>query len=87
VEAEPEPHVAAELLLLYVDQSRQRHGIGSALVTRLESALKQAGAAEYRVAVRKQLDGACAFYRASGFVFEQQRPVLGHPMAYFVRDL
>jgi len=30
---------------------------------------------------------ALEFYRHRGFVFEQERPVLGRPMTYLTRDL
>jgi ribosomal protein S18 acetylase RimI-like enzyme len=87
LEDEPQPYVAAELLLLYVDDMCQRQGSGRAVVEQLETELRKRGVDRYRVAVRTQLTKAKAFYTATGFVFEQERLVLGEPMTYFVRDL
>jgi ribosomal protein S18 acetylase RimI-like enzyme len=86
-ETEPEPHIPAELLLLYVDGVCQRQGSGRALVEQLERGFKGRGVPRYRVAVRSQLTMAKAFYCATGFVPEQERTVLGEPMSYFVREI
>ncbi len=86
-EDEPRPHLAAELLLLYVDETCQRQGGGRALTGQLETAFRGRRVDRYRVAVRSQLTKAKAFYAATGFVFEQERLVLGEPMTYFVRPL
>ncbi len=84
---EPQPHMCAELLLLYVDGQGQRKGSGRALIRQLEARFTCQSVPAYRVAVRSQLSGAKAFYIASGFTFEQERVVLGEPMTYFVREL
>jgi len=86
-EAEPQPAIAAELLLLYVDPQHKREGVGRELLTWLESGFKARDIRRYRVAVRSQLGEAKAFYQAVGFVFEQELPTLGEPMTYFVREL
>lgn len=84
-ESKPRPHVPAELLLLYVDETCQRSGSGRKLVLHVEAELAGRGACAYRVAVRSQLASARAFYTAMGFLLEQERPVLGQPMTYFMR--
>jgi len=86
-EPEPQPLIAAELLLLYVERTRQRGGAGRELLRCVEAAFSARGISRYRVAVRSQLGDAKAFYQAVGFVFEQEQPVLGEPMTYFVRTL
>jgi ribosomal protein S18 acetylase RimI-like enzyme len=87
VEPEPQPHMSAELLLLYVDEECQRQGSGRALVRELEADFVAQTVPAYRVAVRSHLERARAFYTASGFTFEQERMVLGEPMTYFIREL
>lgn len=86
-DAEPEPYIPAELLLLYVEPQQMRRGAGRALLNWLEPSFKERGIERYRVAVRSRLGEAKAFYQAVGFVFEQELPVLGEPMTYFVRTL
>jgi GNAT superfamily N-acetyltransferase len=85
VEAEPQPYVPAELLLLTVDARRRRNRIGQQLVAAVEDALARAGVARYRVAVRPHLEAARSFYLASGFEAEQELPVLGQPMTYLIK--
>ena len=87
MEKQPSPHVAGELILLFVAPDRLRRGVGSRLVGGLEEELQRRQVARYRVAVRSQLAEAQAFYRAAGFGFEQEARVLGEPMAYFLREL
>jgi ribosomal protein S18 acetylase RimI-like enzyme len=84
-EAEPQPHVPAELLLLVVDSRVRRRGIGLQLLSALEASFAAARLSRYRVAVRSHLEVARAFYRASGFELEQQLTVLGHPMTYLTK--
>lgn len=86
-ESEPEPHLPGELLLLTVDPRARRGGVGRALLQSLEGAFVQAGMWRYRVAVRSQLAEARAFYEALQFVHEQDRLVLGLPMAYLTKQL
>jgi GNAT superfamily N-acetyltransferase len=86
-EAEPHPDIPAELLLLYVDSSAQRCGVGRGLLEQLDAALRSKGANRYRVAVRSHLEGARAFYDSTGFVLEQELLVLGEPMTYYTRAL
>jgi ribosomal protein S18 acetylase RimI-like enzyme len=86
-EAEPEPPVPSELLLLYVEPTSKRQGVGSKLLQSVETAFVARDIRRYRVAVRSQLGDARAFYQAVGFVFEQELPVLGEPMTYLVRAL
>lgn len=84
-EAEPQPHIAAELLLLVVDPSVRRRRIAHGLVAELERAFAEHGIERYRVAVRSQLDVARAFYLATGFTEEQELKVLGAPMTYLTK--
>jgi ribosomal protein S18 acetylase RimI-like enzyme len=86
-EPEPQPHVPAELLLLYVEPGHKRRGAGRELLKWLHTAFGARGVPRYRVAVRSHLGDAKAFYQAVGFVFEQELSVLGEPMTYFVREL
>jgi GNAT superfamily N-acetyltransferase len=86
-DAEPEPPIAAELLLLFVEPSAQGTGVGTALVERLNERLRSLGAERYRVAVRTRLVAAHTFYRSTGFALEQQLLVLGEPMTYYTRTL
>lgn len=85
VEAEPEPHMAAELLLLTVDARYRRRGIGQRLLAAVEQAFARDGVSRYRVAVRSQLAVARAFYLATGFEPEQTLLVLGRPMTYLIK--
>jgi ribosomal protein S18 acetylase RimI-like enzyme len=87
LEPEVQPHMPAELLLLYVDEECQRKGSGRALVCQLEAELIAQTVPSYRVAVRSHLERAKAFYTATGFRFEQERMMLGEPMTYFIREL
>jgi len=84
-EAEPEPDIRAELLLLVVDASSRRQHIAERLVLTLEQAFEQDGIDRYRVAVRSQLAEAKAFYLATGFELEQELRILGGPMTYLVK--
>lgn len=85
IEREPEPYMPAELLLLTVDSGYRRRGIGQRLLEAIEQAFARDGVARYRVAVRKQLAVARAFYLATGFESEQELLVLGQPMAYLTK--
>lgn len=84
-DAEPQPYVPAELLLLVVDSRVRRRSIGRRLLTELESALMAREVPRYRVAVRSHLEVARKFYRALGFEPEQDLSVLGHPMTYLIK--
>lgn len=83
----PQPHIAAELLLLAVDERARRQGVGRRLLAAVEQAFARDGVAEYRVAVRTHLDDARRFYGALGFTTEQELPVLGRPMTYLTKRL
>lgn len=85
VEAKPEPHIPAELLLLVVDARQRRLGIGQRLVAALEEAFALDGISLYRVAVRSHLAVARSFYLALGFEPEQELIVLGRPMTYLTK--
>lgn len=87
VEGEPQPPMPAELLLLVVDPRARRSGIGRALLTALEAEFSRARIDRYRVAVRSQLAEARCFYEALAFEHEQDRVVLGHPMAYLTKRI
>jgi ribosomal protein S18 acetylase RimI-like enzyme len=82
VEREPEPPIAAELLLLVVAASYRRRGIAKHLIASLHREFQREGIAIYRVAVRSHLTVARAFYLATGFEYEQELTVLGQPMTY-----
>lgn len=84
---EPQPEILAELLLLVVDASARRHQIGRRLVEALEKALALDHVTVYRVAVRSRLTTARAFYLATGFLEEQELPVLGAPMTYLTKTV
>jgi ribosomal protein S18 acetylase RimI-like enzyme len=86
-EAEPQPHVPAELLLLVVDSRVRRRGIGLQLLSALEASFAAGHVSRYRVAVRSHLAVARLFYRASGFELEQELTVLGHPMTYLTKRI
>lgn len=86
-EPAPQPPIPAELLVLVVDSRRRQHGIGRALLAALERAFHEACVEIYRVAVRSHLAVARAFYRALGFEFEQELPVLGRPMTYLSKHV
>jgi ribosomal protein S18 acetylase RimI-like enzyme len=86
-EEEPQPHISAELLLLFVEPDRHRRGTGRWLLRKLEEDLRERMSGQYRVAVRSQLHEAKSFYEAVGFQFEQELMVLGQPMTYFTRQL
>jgi ribosomal protein S18 acetylase RimI-like enzyme len=85
VEAEPQPYVPAELLLLTVDANRRRQRIGQQLLAAVEDAFARVEVAQYRVAVRPHLAAARSFYLATGFESEQELPVLGQPMTYLIK--
>jgi ribosomal protein S18 acetylase RimI-like enzyme len=86
-DAEPQPDIPAELLLLVVDARYRRRGIGQRLVDALESTFRAEHVTRYRVAVRKHLAVARAFYENAGFEPEQELTVLGHPMTYLTKDI
>ena len=54
--------------LLAVRPDRQRHGIGSAILSWLEASARVAGLADIRLQVRATNPIAIAFYRGAGFV-------------------
>jgi ribosomal protein S18 acetylase RimI-like enzyme len=87
VDGEPEPIIPAELMLLAVRADRQRSSLGSQLLDALEAEWRAAGVPRYRVSMRTELTAALEFYRQRGFVFEQERPVLGRPMTYLIKNL
>jgi ribosomal protein S18 acetylase RimI-like enzyme len=87
LERDVEPHIPAELILLFVAPDTLRQGLGRKLVSTLEEEFRNLRVAVYRVAVRSQLKDAQAFYRALGFTYEQELRVLGEPMVYFLRSL
>ena len=87
VEGEPEPPIPAELLLLVVDPTTRRQGIGAKLLQELENAFAVGNVARYRVAIRSHLSEARAFYSALHFEHEQERTVLGRPMVYLTKRL
>jgi len=84
-EAEPQPPIPAELLLLTVDARRRRNRIGQQLLAAVEDAFSRLEVTRYRVAVRPQLSAARSFYLATGFEPEQELPVLGQPMTYLIK--
>jgi ribosomal-protein-alanine N-acetyltransferase len=57
----------AHLLLLAVDPSRQRQGVGSAVLTWLETAARAAGARRIRVEARRDNAPARNFYCEHGY--------------------
>lgn len=57
----------AHLLLFAVHRSRQRQGIGSALLEWLEQAARAAGASRVRVEARKDNEAARSFYNERGY--------------------
>jgi ribosomal-protein-alanine N-acetyltransferase len=57
----------AHLLLLAVRGTRQRHGIGSAVLLWLEAAARSAGAKRIRVEARRDNDAARSFYNEHGY--------------------
>lgn len=57
----------AHLLLLAVDATRRRHGVGTALLAWLEKTIHTAGIASIRAEVRAANHPACAFYRCRGY--------------------
>ena len=57
----------AHLLLFAVHPSRQRQGVGSALLQWLEDAARAAGASRIRVEARMDNDAARSFYSERGF--------------------
>jgi ribosomal protein S18 acetylase RimI-like enzyme len=85
IETGPSPHIPAELLLLVVDPSARRRGVGAALLKAIEEAFARVRLPRYRVAVRSHLEAARAFYVALGFEHEQERLVLGRPMVYLTK--
>jgi GNAT superfamily N-acetyltransferase len=86
-EADPRPSMPAALLLLFVDSRVRRRGVARQLLMKLDQAFAADGVSRYRVAVRQHLAGARAFYLAEGFQWEQELPVLGHPMIYLTKDV
>ncbi len=84
---EPQPVIPAELLLLVVDPAVRRHNLGRHLIAVPERIFSAWDIDCYRVAVRSQLTGSCAFYRACGFIYEQDAMILGAPMTYFTKQL
>lgn len=66
----------AHLLLLAVDATRRRRGVGSALLDWLEVTVRVAGLGSIRSEVRAANHPACAFYRRHGF--EQVRVLRGY---------
>lgn len=85
VDSEPQPYVAAELMLLVVDSRVRRRGIGRQLVQRFEAECRRAGATVYRVTVRSHLTIAREFYGALAFEPERDCVVLGRPMTYLLK--
>ena len=57
----------AHLLLLAVHPSRQRQGVGSALLEWLEDAARAAGASRVRVEARMDSEAARSFYSERGY--------------------
>ena len=57
----------AHLLLFAVQRSRQRQGIGSALLQWLEDAARAAGASRIRVEARMDNEAARSFYNERGY--------------------
>lgn len=57
----------AHLLLFAVHRSRQRQGVGSALLQWLEEAARAAGAARVRVEARMDNEAARSFYNERGY--------------------
>jgi ribosomal-protein-alanine N-acetyltransferase len=57
----------AHLLLFAVRRSRQRQGVGSALLQWLEAAAQAAGAARIRVEARRDNEAARSFYNEHGY--------------------
>jgi ribosomal protein S18 acetylase RimI-like enzyme len=86
-EAEPRPHIDAELLLLVVDPSVRRIGLGRRLLVALEAEFNACHVSRYRVAVRSHLEVARAYYLALGFAPEQELQVLGRAMTYLTKSL
>jgi ribosomal protein S18 acetylase RimI-like enzyme len=85
-ERSPQPPIAAELLLLAVDASARRRGIGRCLIGALEAEFRQDAVAVYRVSMRP--GGAAApFYEALGFAVDQHVPVFGEPMTYLIKRI
>lgn len=66
----------AHLLLLAVDGTRRRRGVGSALLEWLDVTVRTAGLESIRVEVRAANDPARAFYRRHGF--DQVRVLRGY---------
>ena len=86
-DAEPQPRIPAELLLLVVDRRVRRQKVGQRLLTAFEADLRCARAPLYRVAVRSELGEARRFYEASGFEREQELAILGRPMTYLTKRI
>ena len=86
-EAQPQPSMRASLLLLFVDSRVRRRGVARQLLVQLDETFAAEGVSRYRVAVRKHLAEARAFYQAEGFQLEQELPVLGHPMIYLTKSV
>lgn len=57
----------AHLLLLAVRSTRQRRGVGSAVLLWLEAAARSAGAKRIRVEARRDNDAARSFYNEHGY--------------------
>ncbi len=87
LDGEAQPPIPAELMLLAVRADHRRASLATDLLEVMESEWRAAGIARYRVSMRSELTVALEFYRHRGFVFEQERSVLGRPMTYLTRDL
>lgn len=87
VDGEPEPRIPAELMLLAVRADRRRKALASHLLDALEEEWRNTRITRYRVSMRSELTAAFEFYRRRGFVFEQERQVLGRPMTYLNKEL
>jgi len=67
----------SELLSMAVIPEQQNNGVGSTILSSLETCLKETGITEYRVIVGEKLAEANGFYAKNGFGFATQISIHG----------
>lgn len=77
----------AELVVIAIDKSSRRKGLGRKLILELESEMKRRGIGEYKLAVTKRNKKANAFYQALNFDYKSSFRLYGKSWNVLVKKL